>query len=61
MDENSELESEIEANNKLNVGNAASSDKRKVIVALRKKAKQVRSNKQARNAENFIGEQQNDN
>ena len=34
MDENSEQENEIEANNKLNVGNAASSSKRKVIVAL---------------------------
>ena len=45
-DENNELQSEIEANNELNIGNATSGDKRKVIVAPHRKAKQVRSNKQ---------------
>ena len=47
MDENNELESEIEASNELNIGNATSGDKRKVVVAPHRKAKQVRSNKQA--------------
>ena len=47
MDENNKLESEIEASNELNIGNAPSGDKRKVVVALYRKAKQVRSNKQA--------------
>ena len=46
MDENNELESEIGASNELNTGNATSSDKRKVVVAPHRKAKQVRSNKQ---------------
>ena len=46
MDENNELESEIEASNELNIGNATSGDKRKVVVAPHRKAKQVRSNKQ---------------
>ena len=47
MDENNELESEIEASNELNIGNATSGDKRKVVVAPHRKSKQVRSNKQA--------------
>ena len=47
MDENNELESEIEASNELNIGNATSGNKRKVVVAPHRKAKQVRSNKQA--------------
>ena len=47
LDENNELESEIEASNELNIGNATSGDKRKVVVAPQRKAKQVRSNKQA--------------
>ena len=47
MDENNKLESEIEASNELNIGNAPSGDKRKVVVALYRKARQVRSNKQA--------------
>ena len=46
MDENNKLESEIEASNELNVGNTTSGNKRKVIVAHHRKAKQVRSNKQ---------------
>ena len=46
MDENNELESEIGASHELNTGNATSSDKRKVVVASHRKAKQVRSNKQ---------------
>ena len=41
MDENNELESEIEASNELNIGNAPSDDKRKVVVAPHGKAKQV--------------------
>ena len=41
------MESEIEASNELNIGNATSDDKRKVVVAPHRKAKQVRSNKQA--------------
>ena len=47
MDENNQLESETEASNELNIGNATSGDKRKVVVAPHRKAKQVRSNKQA--------------
>ena len=47
MDENNELESEIEASTELNIGNATSCYKRKVVVALHRKAKKVRSNKQA--------------
>ena len=47
LDENNELESEIESSNELNIGNATSGDKRKVVVAPHRKAKQVRSNKQA--------------
>ena len=47
MDENNELESEIEASNEWNIENATSGDKRKVIVVPLRKAKQVRSNKQA--------------
>ena len=47
MDKNNELESEIEASNELNIGNATSGDKRKVVVAPHRKSKQVRSNKQA--------------
>ena len=49
MDENNELESEIEASSELNIGNATSDDKRKVVVTPHRKAKQVRSNKQALN------------
>ena len=41
------MESKIEASNGLNIGNAISGDKRKVVVASHRKAKQVRSNKQA--------------
>ena len=41
------MESETEARNELNIGNATSGDKRKVVVAPHRKAKQVRSNKQA--------------
>ena len=33
MEQNNELESEIEASNKLNIGNATSGDKRRVVVA----------------------------
>ena len=40
-----ELESEIEASNELNVGNAASGDKRKVVVGPNRKAKQDPINK----------------
>ena len=47
MDKKNELESEIEASNELNIGNATSGDKRKVVVAPHRKTKQVRSNKQA--------------
>ena len=47
MDKNNELESETEASNELNIGNATSVDKRKVVVAPQGKTKQVRSNKQA--------------
>ena len=32
MEQNNELESEIEASNKLNIGNATSGDKRRVVV-----------------------------
>ena len=39
VDENNKLESEIEASNELNIGNAPSGDKRKVVVALYRKAK----------------------
>ena len=46
MDENNELESETEANNELNIVNAASGDKRKVVLPSHRIAKQVRSNKQ---------------
>ena len=46
MDENNELESGIEASNELNIENATSGDKRKVVLAPHRKAKQVRSNKQ---------------
>ena len=49
MNENKELKSEIEASNKLNIRNATSGDKRKVVVSPHIKAKQVRSNKQALN------------
>ena len=38
MDENNELESEIEASNKLNIGNVTSGDKRKVVVVPHRKA-----------------------
>ena len=37
MDENNELESEMEASNELNIGNATSGDKRKVVVAPHRK------------------------
>ena len=47
MDENNELESEIDASNELNIGNATLGDKRKVVAAPHRRAKQVRSNKQA--------------
>ena len=47
MDKNNELESETETSNELNIGNATSGDKRKVVVAPQGKTKQVRSNKQA--------------
>ena len=47
MDENNQLESKIEASNELNIGNANSGDKRKVVVAPHRKAKEVKSNKQA--------------
>ena len=47
MYKNNELESEIEASSELNIENATSGDKRKVVVAPHRKAKQVRSNKQA--------------
>ena len=33
MEQNNEMESEIEASNKLNIGNATSGDKRRVVVA----------------------------
>ena len=46
-DENNELESETEANNQLKIRNATLGNKRKVVVAPHRKAKQVRSNKQA--------------
>ena len=39
MDENTELETEIEASNELNIGNATSGNKRKVVVAPHRKAK----------------------
>ena len=42
MDENNELKSEIEASDELNTGNATSGNKRKVVVALHRKAKQVK-------------------
>ena len=45
MDENNELESEIEASNELNIGNATSGDKRKVVVEPHRKARQVGFNK----------------
>ena len=38
MDGNNELESEIEASNKLNIGNVTSGDKRKVVVVPHRKA-----------------------
>ena len=69
MDESNKLESEIEASNKLNVGNAASGDKRKVVVAPPRKAEQVRFNKQGSSEnskwlktsrQNLTKEQQND-
>ena len=41
-----ELETELEASNELNIGNATLRDKRKVVVAPHRKAKQVGSNKQ---------------
>ena len=47
MDENNELESAIDASNELNIGNVTLGDKRKVVAAPNRKAKQVRSNKQA--------------
>ena len=47
IDENNDLESEIEASNKLNIGNATSGNKRKVVVTYHRKVKQVRFNKQA--------------
>ena len=47
MDKNNELESETEANNELNIGNATPGDKRKVVVAPQGKTNRVRSNKQA--------------
>ena len=47
MDQNNELESETEASTELNIGNATSCDKRKVVVAPHRKAKKVRPNKQA--------------
>ena len=43
MDENNQLESETEARNELNIGNATSGDKRKVVVAPHRKAKQALS------------------
>ena len=46
LDENNELESEIEASGKLNIGNATSGDKRKVVVAHNRRTKQIRSNKE---------------
>ena len=63
------MESEIEASNELNVGNAASGDKRKVVVAPPRKAEQVRFNKQGSSEnskwlktsrQNLTKEQQND-
>ena len=47
MDENNELETELEASNELNIGKSTLRDKRKVVVAPHRKAKQVGSNKQA--------------
>ena len=47
MNENKELKSETEASNELNIRNATSGDKRKLVVVPHIKAKQVRSNKQA--------------
>ena len=47
MYKNNELESEIEASSELNIEKATSGHKRKVVVAPHRKAKQVRSNKQA--------------
>ena len=41
------MESEIEASSELTIRNATSDDKSKVVVAPYRKAKQVRSNKQA--------------
>ena len=49
MDENKELESEIEASNELNIRNATSDNKRKVVMTPHRKTKQVRSNKQTLN------------
>ena len=43
MDENNELETELEASNELNIGNATLRDKRKVVVAPHRKAKQALS------------------
>ena len=42
MDEKNELKSETEASDELNIGNATSGNKRKVVVAPHRKAKQVK-------------------
>ena len=43
MDENNELETELEASNELNIGKSTLRDKRKVVVAPHRKAKQALS------------------